>query len=526
MPMKSAKRNDSETPPDVERHDEVYFRHPSGPKCGKVLSRGQHGCVIEADGKRHKVKWEHLHGHKVRVRPDVKVVDTGEDGFIVADGSGRRRFVQDPLGVMPNEEEAMGKSVLFVSRPVAAPTVLFFCSGEDLAKAAGGGGPIKGRPGLTLQRTTDKSGKPTQRWMRNQKEEPKGDRGKKSSGADKGYGTHNLSEGSHVSFKGPDGAGEGTIASKPGKDGAYVKDATGKVHEVPWVAVTGHKPAPKKPPAAPTVLSDQKPLPSSKFSAADYAKRHNDPNASHESTMAHFPPDAADKVKETQERLKGIEETIAKHKAENGKGYNRSRQKLHRAIYNHFMSPEKIAAATPAPDEDPTFTVLGGRGGSGKSALEHVAYDPNKAIVLDADEVKKLLPEYEGWNAHQVHEESSDILKDIMTAARNQGLNIVLDATMKSGDKAVAQVKEFKDDGYRIEAHYMHLPRQEAAKRGVDRFLGETNRYVPTDVILGNKENEANFDRVRQHADKWSFRDNNVPYKTPPLLISHSDDGG
>lgn len=71
----------------------------------------------------------------------------------------------------------------------------------------------------------------------------------------------------------------------------------------------------------------------------------------------------------------------------------------------------------------------------------------------------------------------------------------------------------------------MHLPRQEAAKRAVARFLGKTNRYVPVDVVLANKDNESVFDEVRKHVDAWSFRDNNVAEGQEPILISEGKRG-
>jgi hypothetical protein len=144
--------------------------------------------------------------------------------------------------------------------------------------------------------------------------------------------------------------------------------------------------------------------------------------------------------------------------------------------------------------------------------------------VLDADHIKGLLPEYEGWNAHQVHEESGELFDRITDLAQQLGLNLVHDATMKTGSKAVALVKRFKEAGYRTEAHYMHLPRQEAAKRAVARFLGKTQRYVPVEVVLSNTSNEKSFDEVRQHVDKWSFRDNNVRKGEEPILISQSEE--
>jgi hypothetical protein len=47
----------------------------------------------------------------------------------------------------------------------------------------------------------------------------------------------------------------------------------------------------------------------------------------------------------------------------------------------------------------------------------------------------------------------------------------------------------------------MHLPRQEAAKRAVGRFLGKTKQYVPPAVILSNTANEANFDSIKPMVD-------------------------
>lgn len=150
--------------------------------------------------------------------------------------------------------------------------------------------------------------------------------------------------------------------------------------------------------------------------------------------------------------------------------------------------------------------------------------------MLDADAIKGMLPEYQGWNAAQVHEESGHIFDRITQDAVNLGLNIVHDVTMKTPAKAVALVKQFKDKGYQIAAHYMHLPRAEAARRAVQRFLGPTGRFVPPDVILANTQNERAFDEVKGLADRWSFRDNQSHGKeaTGPRLIAESpnQDGG
>lgn len=77
--------------------DEVYFHHKGVPKSGKVLCTGRHGCTVqEESGTQHKLKWEHLAGHKKRAQQRYHVVEEGEDGLIVQDGNGQRRLVTIP----------------------------------------------------------------------------------------------------------------------------------------------------------------------------------------------------------------------------------------------------------------------------------------------------------------------------------------------------------------------------------------------------------------------------------------------
>ena len=76
--------------------DEVYFHKAGQPVSGKVLSAGRHGCTVEHGGQQHKVKWEHIAGHKKRAPQRYTVVEEGEDGHIVQDASGRRRLMMIP----------------------------------------------------------------------------------------------------------------------------------------------------------------------------------------------------------------------------------------------------------------------------------------------------------------------------------------------------------------------------------------------------------------------------------------------
>ncbi len=276
------------------------------------------------------------------------------------------------------------------------------------------------------------------------------------------------------------------------------------------------------------------------FSAAKFRQRYDDANVTPASILASFPANTKTKILETEKKLGALTSTNELYAK--GDVYSNQRLALHEKILyegvegfdpdtgkKKFYAPllDKSQMKASLPDSGkPTFTILGGRGGSGKSAFDGEkfpqakVYDKDSVVLFDSDVIKHMLPEFRGFNANQVHEESSHILEIAVNRAREAGVNVVLDGTLKSRKSALGYVDKFKKTGYRIEAHYMHLPRQEAAKRAVSRFLGPTGRYVPAEIILGNVDNEANFDELTKIADNWSFRDNNVPRGEPPRLVA------
>lgn len=209
--------------------------------------------------------------------------------------------------------------------------------------------------------------------------------------------------------------------------------------------------------------------------------------------------------------------------------YTAARRKLHQQIIRDILTPGAVAAATPAPGEKPTFVLLGGRGGSGKSAFTNgtiPGLDGTKFIKLDSDEIKaKLKPPYAGWNAFSVHEESGEIFKTVTRMARRAGLNLIHDSTL-STKTVEPTIEEMKASGYRVEGHYMFLPRQEAATRAVQRYFGDgknKGRLVPPDVILNATNNERNFNDLTVHFDKWSAYSNLGAKGSKPRLVSRSE---
>lgn len=260
------------------------------------------------------------------------------------------------------------------------------------------------------------------------------------------------------------------------------------------------------------MAADEHPI----FDAEAYGREHDAP-IEVEAVLAELPKEVQEKVAEALTKLEGVVETVDLYRKDGD--YDDARAERHAAIVAAVLSAEMIEAAVPE-EGPPVFMMLGGRGGSGKSWFRGNVYDPAKFIVIDPDDVKARLPEYEGWNAFQVHEESSDIVDAMLTLARALRLNVVLDVTMKSEGSALAKVAVFKRDGYEVEAHYMHLPRRLAAKRALERFAGPNGRFVPPQVVLGNVDNERTFDRVKALADRWSFWTNDVPKGSQPQLVA------
>lgn len=194
---------------------------------------------------------------------------------------------------------------------------------------------------------------------------------------------------------------------------------------------------------------------------------------------------------------------------------------VHDKAVREFFTPERISAATPKKGEAPALYLLGGRGGSGKSFLTGAGgpVDKTKTIVIDPDEFKRAIPEYQGWNAALVHEESSHITNLVINRARKLGLNVAIDATMASPKSPLKHIKAFKNEGYGVEGHYVFASPETAVRRALGRFMngGSQGRYVPVEYILKSTGNERTFDSLTPEFKNWTVYSNNVDGQSPIL---------
>ena len=241
-------------------------------------------------------------------------------------------------------------------------------------------------------------------------------------------------------------------------------------------------------------------------------------------------PGADVAVARARERMSEMVEThkpVAEggFKQEDG-SYTPERAALHQKIVEDYINQDLVRKFLPEPGQNPTLTILGGRGGSGKGWLtsKDGPIDTTKAMVIDSDEVKGKLPEYKGWNAAQLHEEATDIVNMIDFSASRLGLNVVLDGTLKGDSimKRIAVYQEPPHHEYDLEGFYMYASPETAARRALNRFATKKGdfggRFVPPEVILGNTKNEANFDRMTESFRKWAVYDNDTEAGLPKLV--------
>lgn len=204
--------------------------------------------------------------------------------------------------------------------------------------------------------------------------------------------------------------------------------------------------------------------------------------------------------------------------------YTPERQQLHDDLLDKTFSPQAVGKAIPALGEQPTLYVLGGRGGSGKSWFSkspESPFDVSKTIYINTDDYKEAMPEYQGWNAAVVHEESADIAARAHEIASGGRLNVTFDATLKSSGTITRIIDQYEKAGYKVEGYFMHTAPQVSTVRALNRFSGLSGRYVTPSYVLGSTGNEKVFDSLIPHFSKYAVYDNNSG--SGPKLVLHGE---
>lgn len=158
--------------------------------------------------------------------------------------------------------------------------------------------------------------------------------------------------------------------------------------------------------------------------------------------------------------------------------------------------------------------IILGPPAAGKSTIANPLARKMNAAIVDADEAKKVIPEYEGGiGANAVHEESSILSDVVFKVLMDQGDNLVIP---KVGGKAASierTISMLKAKGYEVELVDMKVGPEEAMKRMVARFIG-TGRLIPPDFVKSTGINPSKtYDSIKAKglADGYARIDNEGP---------------
>lgn len=194
--------------------------------------------------------------------------------------------------------------------------------------------------------------------------------------------------------------------------------------------------------------------------------------------------------------------------------YTPERLALHKAIVAKTL-PEDTKAA---PGTRPHAVILIGAPGSGKtsagSAVVPSLIGKEKLAVINADDVKEQLPEYKGWNAAAVHQESADIVeKEMVPQALAGGHNMLLDITGNNTDKMGKIVAALGARGYDVSLVSVSAPTHATAGRVWNRFLSQ-GRFVPPEysvAVDGNPDRTYAALKQNKFVKHWAQVDTSGP---------------
>ena len=190
-----------------------------------------------------------------------------------------------------------------------------------------------------------------------------------------------------------------------------------------------------------------------------------------------------------------IKENKTINKIENSEEYNLeptyamgNREELRKNIIKKYIKEIKSFNK-----EDNTYSngvnahkeveIIIGYPASGKSTLTNRQSYMNHARVIDSDEVKKMIPEYDnGMGATRVHIESNIILKKIISHCVAKGENIILPIVGSKKDKVEQYLELFTKNDYKIKLSVVNLPKNKCMARAIGRFI-DFGRYVSPFII-------------------------------------------
>lgn len=201
------------------------------------------------------------------------------------------------------------------------------------------------------------------------------------------------------------------------------------------------------------------------------------------------------------------------------------------ALYERIV--ESALADIPADQEDREVVMTMGAPGSGKGyVLKHLGLCQSDVVLVDPDEFKKRLAEYQGaiaaddtLAADRVHRESSMLSKRTRDRAIATHRNLCIDGVLSKRASAIELIDRLQAAGYEVTLVAASVPFDVTYARVLAR--GEqTGRFVPYEFAKQAHANiESHADELLRRVDHGFLYDTNQPYGEPPLLTGEYQNG-
>jgi hypothetical protein len=160
----------------------------------------------------------------------------------------------------------------------------------------------------------------------------------------------------------------------------------------------------------------------------------------------------------------------------------------------------------------PVCAIVIGQTGAGKSSVIAMRVAAHlRAWLVDADEIKQLLPEYrKGYGNQAVHRESANIRTQFELRAQLAEESYVHQMTGDDPDALLVMIERLHELGYRVWLYLVDVSTDVATGRSLQRFHEGTQGYIPPSVTAAiGDQPVAAYNLAKGHADGYAKIDNN-----------------
>lgn len=169
--------------------------------------------------------------------------------------------------------------------------------------------------------------------------------------------------------------------------------------------------------------------------------------------------------------------------------------------------------------------VVMGPPAAGKSSLIEPLARRFGALVVDADDIKAKLPEFDrGRGAGLVHEESAALALIMRDRAIARGDALALPIVGSSADRVAGELAALRAAGYHVTLVYNDLPIEKAVERAIRRFRADGRLVDPDYVWSVDERPKQTYLRIRSTVDDHALYSTDVAPGARPRYLGGTRD--